>query len=217
MAPAKCLWLIPMLAFGLVLAGCYQNMTTYRYRLTLVVDDNGTLRSGSSVVQVRNWSDQTLDMGGVAQHESRGEATLVDLGNGRLLLGLLDGGRPVPRNLTWEARWGAGPGSVLQQAYGPGFRQQSKTAPVLLTPDQMPTLVTFKDRNDFQTVERVDPTDLVSAFGPGVTLQSATVEVTDAPVTTGLTSILPIISNAPESGLCRNVCLFKNDFIVGVK
>jgi hypothetical protein len=46
--------------------------------------------------------------------------------------------------------------------------------------------VRFRDINDPNTVERVDPNNLAASFGPGVRLTRATIEITDAPVTTGI-------------------------------
>jgi hypothetical protein len=48
-----------------------------------------------------------------------------------------------------------------------------------------PLLVVFRDIGDPSSVERVEPTDLAAAFGPGYALRRITVQVTDAEVTTG--------------------------------
>ena len=52
-------------------------------------------------------------------------------------------------------------------------------------------LVTFKDINDPKTVERVDPNNLAEAFGQGVRLARASIEITNEPVTTGIEKRLP--------------------------
>ena len=52
-------------------------------------------------------------------------------------------------------------------------------------------LVRFRDINDPKTVERVDPWKLDASFGPGVSLKSATFQVTDDPVTKGIATLLP--------------------------
>ena len=45
--------------------------------------------------------------------------------------------------------------------------------------DRLPRLVTFRDTADPTSVERVDPDDLASTFGPGVRLESVTLEIVD--------------------------------------
>lgn len=54
-----------------------------------------------------------------------------------------------------------------------------------------PMLVTFSDLGDPASVERVDPDDLAASFGDGVRLKRVTVQMTDDPVTTGITTRLP--------------------------
>ncbi len=44
----------------------------------------------------------------------------------------------------------------------------------------------FGNIADPKTVERVDPNDLATGFGKGVKLRRITVQMTDAPVTTGI-------------------------------
>ena len=47
-------------------------------------------------------------------------------------------------------------------------------------------MVRFSDIADPRTVEKVDPEDLVAAFGQGVKLRRVIVQLTDEPVTTGI-------------------------------
>ena len=77
----------------------------------------------------------------------------------------------------------------------------------------LPMLVRFRDPNDPTSVERVDPLDLASSFGPGVTLKSAFVEITDDPLTRGIEARFPwvtrnnfppmLIPPPPGPGRCR--------------
>jgi len=41
-----------------------------------------------------------------------------------------------------------------------------------------PLLVRFRDASDYRTLERVDPDNLASSFGSGVTLRKITVQIT---------------------------------------
>jgi len=68
---------------------------------------------------------------------------------------------------------------------------------VALTGKQMPWLVTFDDVRDPKTVRQVDPANLAASFGPGVTLTSITLAITDEPRTSGkLKSVLGWIDQA---------------------
>ena len=109
--------LLVLLAATLLLVGCERNTLVYRYKLTLTVDDNGALHSGSSVVEVKTWDAQTIDQSDMFHTESTGQATVVDLGQGRLLLGLLSGGfiQPLYRD---EPVWLDGPTNLLVEAFG---------------------------------------------------------------------------------------------------
>ena len=189
------------------LAGCEGSQISWRYRLTLVVDDNGVRHAGSSVVEVEEHWTNSLDSSGVRPF-SRGEATAVDLGAGRLLLGLLTGGdRWVrgdlpkrPPNTVWRDY----PGGVLTDGYHVPSRWEHGEPPEMaslvgrpplhLSPEQLPNLVTFKDKNDPSTLVWVDPRDLASVFGNGVSLADATLEVTRDPITRRLKSQLPWVS-----------------------
>jgi hypothetical protein len=193
--------LIGLLAIALLLVGCEKNTVTYRYKLTLTVEDNGTHYSGSSVVQVKTWDSQTIDQGNMFHTQSTGQATIVDLGQGRVLFGLLTGGylQPLYRD---EPIWRDGPTNLIVEAFGNAWSRPNGKLPVGLAtypgagakdlaPEKLPSLVTFRDASDPRTVVKVDPTNLESAFGPGVKLTSATIEITDDPITNGITKRLP--------------------------
>ncbi|MGY3489072.1 hypothetical protein ACVW1C_006955 [Bradyrhizobium sp. USDA 4011] len=56
---------------------------------------------------------------------------------------------------------------------------------------QLPVLVGFSDPNNPTSMSLVDPSNLAGAFGPGVKLKTATVEITDDPVTHSIEGHLP--------------------------
>ena len=66
---------------------------------------------------------------------------------------------------------------------------RAKTA--LLVPQEMPFLVRFRDLKNPMSVEEVQPGNLAATFGGGARLLRATIEMTDAPVTTGIETRLP--------------------------
>ncbi len=169
-----------------------------RYRLTLDVDVDGVTHTGSGVVEI---AYQPLpDMfdslpGGHFRGEMRGYAVTVDLGE-RGVLFALDG---VPMLASPETNRPLFPeaayfGSLPFVAYrvveqGPPshtmqqVRQlRKKTGAVDVPLDMLPMLLRFRDINDPQSNEEVDPRDLAAAFGPGVRLLDAKLEFTDDPV-----------------------------------
>jgi hypothetical protein len=181
---------------GLVLAWMALQPHTYRYRLTIEIMTPDGLRSGSSVLEVLS-SETTvglIEMRGV-RSALRGEAVFVDLGQGRNVVALLGGGpdasdedtmfrMPVIafglEKLSWEQQQKALAGSLT-----------GKSADV---PDgALPTLVTFSNVSDPTTARVVAPSDLQSAFGPGIRFNRAWIEMTKDTVTRGIEKNLPFL------------------------
>jgi hypothetical protein len=175
-------------------SGCVERLPTYRYKLTLTFEAGGKTVSGSSVVEVQPQFHNTID-GYVYQDRRKGEATLVDLGGGRIVLGLLEGNSP----------WEQNPTLLLQNLFGTGTRNNIDHASVqalatrreqrTLTEDQLPYLITFRDAGQPNTYEMVDPHDLAPTLGPSIKFVSASVEITDEAVTRKLTQALPWLNN----------------------
>jgi hypothetical protein len=129
-------------------------------------------------------------------HKLRGEALYLDLGPGaRPLVALLTS--QLHPKYGKEARWtrDAGPDdNLLSQLYGPPLPDLMEDAARLarvrgqrvITPGDLPDLVTFADINDPKTVIEVDPNDLQATLGPGVSWNEITLESTDEPVTLGI-------------------------------
>ena len=170
----------PVLYFGSGFVYQMWNTSTYRYRLTLDVEADGKVHTGSSVVQVKvtekaNWLPQTDG----SLFNLTGEAVVVDLGKGRYLFSLLK--HPVRESRIYSL-----PGVALKAAGRKVPKGGMVSAGKLPLPfEQLPLLVTFGDINKPETVKRVMPDDLAAAFGEGVRLKSATVEMTYDPVTHG--------------------------------
>lgn len=189
------------------LAGCIRGpLYRYRYKLTLNVLADGVVRTGVNVVQMA-WQDvprkyqwPTSLIGGGA----KGQANVVDLGGGQLMFALLSKLDPWADGVPAKHWSDVGPEPVLFRIYGlksKGF-DENAVDPALqalmacrgaheIGPDDLPTLVTFRDPADPKTVERIDPHDLGKTFGYGVTLQSATLEITTDALTGGIEERLP--------------------------
>src|SRR5579875_3813684 len=74
---------------------------SYRYRMTVQVEEDGKIHSGSSVIQVK--INKQPQFGDAPPQESHfyGDAVFVDLGNGRNVIALLAAG-PRGKNVDYS-------------------------------------------------------------------------------------------------------------------
>ena len=215
-----------MLCLALAISACASDDTApdYRYRLTVEVETPEGLKTGSSVIEVK----QRLVRAGsspanmAVERRVRGEAVAVDLPGGRTLFALLRS----DNNVDWA--------SYVMQTFAPHtdsetFAQQldnmlllegeivlPRTFPPvghLEERSAYPMLVTFGDLDDPTSVEEVDPDDLAATFGEDVSLKRITVQVTDDPVTSGIERRLGWLGNIREMNLSNED--FPEDFPVG--
>ena len=174
----------PLLAAAFSLTACSaadDATPDYRYRLTVEVDTPKGLRTGSSVIEVRQSMGRTAmsGFGKAINRRAYGEAVAVDLPDGRVLFALLRS----ENNVDWAS-------SIMQQmapktsaAWEDSFddvlliRGEKELPRRFLPPnpaweprDGYPMLVTFGDLDDPTSVERVDPDDLATSFGEGTEL-----------------------------------------------
>lgn len=165
---------------------------TYRYRLTVNIEVEGQIRSGSSVIEVRV-SKQPIFLPGVnkLEYADRGEAVFVDLGAGRNIVALLASG-PYAEAAGFTAfivtrHFNLNLSDDSQLASLPALRGQWE-----LANDNLPTLVTFSDAADPATLKLIRPTELT--FGPSVHWRGVSVELTTDAVTYTIESKLPWVS-----------------------
>lgn len=183
-----------------LLVGCGARQSTYRQKITVVVDTPDGLKSGSSVVEVGSatvpgWMKSIPGNG----FSARGEAVAVDVAPGKTLFALL--AQPLERGseknwyqarlITDAIKAGSRtqpPLSLPGDGYGQDAFETIARSLVKVTPPESlyPLLVTFSDIADPASISRVNPAALSNDFGPGVTLRRITVTVTDDPVTTGI-------------------------------
>ncbi len=179
-------------AFCTALYGLYlfaYPSVTIRYRLALTVVADGAEHTGSGVVEVTYGKGVAFmtNSGGGYYVAVKGEAVAVDVPNRGTLFALLKAG-PSHRS---------SPEEIIPKAFGVSWaedrftRLRALTGRVELSPADLPLLVRFRDINEPNTVEGVDPSNLAEAFGPGVYLKQAWVEITSDPVTTGIEKRLP--------------------------
>lgn len=175
-----------------LLSGCgLFGGNSYRFRMTVEVETPQGLKTGSSVYAVTGFTTSDLMTGGTSSDtEFKGEAAMVDLGNGRVLFALLRmaNGTSSDDHLAIMSMKAMDPAyannkkdSAQRIASGSGI-----TSPAEVAPKDYPLLVTFGDMQDPTSVTRVDPTNLAASFGPGVRLKRIVVEVTDDDVMAGI-------------------------------
>ena len=212
-------------AAPLALSGCGvlgRRLPTYRYRLTVEVRTPEGLRSGSSVIEVQTMVGGWFRLPDANALEIRtwGEAVVVDLGRRGVIFALLGndtyfdwaGGAmnlvtPSPPHVDgqdpyseWHAAILKNRGLKVLPPPRPGSRESGphpsagQGAPIAY-----PTFVRFRRLSDPKTVEIVDVEHMSAAFGPGVTLNRITLELTEDPVSQGITKYIPWISEVQGS------------------
>lgn len=163
---------------------------SWRYKLTVQVETPEGIKTGSAVREVHGqYTGRFLGAtAGRSINLAKGEAVVVDLGKRGVLFAL---------NSTYDH--GSDGGHVIvEEAFPlPYSSNRDRTmvvyysglepsAPVVLSPEQYPVMVRFRDPDDPKTVEAVKPGQHFSeAFGEGVELKSVTIEMTNEPVTKG--------------------------------
>lgn len=154
----------------------------WHQRLTVTVQTPAGEVSGAAVTEVTKvHSDGALvlvEARGV-RSQIRGEAVVVEVAPGRYLFALLGGAG----HWAYPA-FGLGQGLSYDESMHKLMGVPHDTPSPLPVKDY-PLLVTFTDINDPTTVTQVDPANLAASFGPGVSLTSVTLAVTEDPVTEG--------------------------------
>lgn len=201
---------------------------TYRYKMTVEVDTPEGVKSGSSVIEVttRQWPESIkgLSSGHYNNMSIEGESVFIDLGNGKNLVTLLATGqyaqdyRDVER---FPARAFLGLGH--QESYqNLGLKWAKRLVNMVgqkasLRPEHRPTLVTFSDVNDPESIQLVYASEVLEyrekrpsprmfkssvvadhfeyIFGKGYALKDITIEITNEnPTDKQVSNKLPLLN-----------------------
>jgi hypothetical protein len=178
----------------------------YRYKLTIEVDTPEGVKRGHNIVQVR-FPNQPRN----GAESVKGDALYLDLGPGRRpLIALV--GKYNPEILKYMRVKGwhhLSPTGLLirylriDTSKGPEWIENLKTKRevIEIQLDELPTLVTFTDPSIPRTILEVDPHEPSLTLGAGVSIRRATIEITDAPLTTGIEKKLPwLVGDQPLHG-----------------
>jgi hypothetical protein len=164
---------------------------THRYRLSVAADVNGSTHIGSSVIEV-TWFKQPQNLPIPVPEfvaNVRGEAAVIDLGDGRALVALLGPADPLDLPTPLEF--------VAMQAYGLADSPASfpliakQTGSRGLEGKNIPAFVIFADRAKPDTARIAKPHGPDGELAPGVKLLGATIEITSDPVSNSIGEKLP--------------------------
>ena len=188
---------------------------TYRYRITVEVEVDGAIKTGSSVIEVTHWWDPTPGKSfGHYSTAAKGEAVFVDLGQGRNVITLLASG-PNGNDVDYPLK-------LVLTLYGLTFQVNDFAKLVGLRDhrdipaQQLPTFVTFADLNDPKTARVVGPAEFEQVFGAGAHFKRAFVDMVSTgtwpfnalgwpsslagePVTRGIEKKMPMLVTHRES------------------
>jgi hypothetical protein len=179
---------------------------TFRYKLTAEVMTPGGLKRGSSVIEVSYSHNGDWGGGKSADLNMVGEAVYVDLGQGKNLFVTLssnESGRnqflnpnyaPLKGALNayamplkvFDLKWTFGKERELCAAASKIPLGQKKAAfPLFHT--NLPTLVTFRDLYDPDSISVVQPLEIDKVLGQNFKIKSIALEMTnEAPTSTGM-------------------------------
>lgn len=158
---------------------------TYNYRMTVNVEADGKICSGSSVIEVRLVKQMQLtgEMPRVATEVS-GEAVFVDLGGGRNVIALLASG--------YKAKDSEYPKYIVSKHFKLSYEDSDLVKfPRLqgrweLPSGELPALISFTNLNDPKTARAVGSTEFENVFDPEVHFKGVSIEMTSDPVTRGI-------------------------------
>jgi hypothetical protein len=198
---------LTILGFIIVLAlgGCWwvYPSASLRYEITVEVEADGQVYSGSSVHEVTLRRQPQLLSAPPVSGDFKGEAVAVNIADRGTLFVLLTGSRCCQHE-PFSEEHGYGPdargfvrevfdvrASSAQAIRSLPFRQIDADVPF----NQLPMMVRFDDISDPLTVALVNPNDLAASFGEGVELRRVHVQTTRARVTSGIDERLPWLAS----------------------
>ncbi|HEX8624051.1 MAG TPA: hypothetical protein VF782_03120 [Allosphingosinicella sp.] len=181
--------------------GCAGQGHSYRYRLTVDIETPQGVRTGSTVREI-----QWIPQGSVSATEfttrQRGEAVAVDLPGGQTLFVLMDtDGHETIRAAVGQGAHGDVKTLLDRAAADREVYVYPPAAALRSLNLSYPRLVRFRDLADPKTAEFVQPDDLASTFGPGVSLKRIALQIVDEPISNEIPKRLPWRTGFPKGKL----------------
>jgi hypothetical protein len=183
----------------------------HRYRLTIAIEIDGQMHTGSSVIEIVYIGQPYLPGVGSFIPRHRGQATVIDLGSRGTVVAALHRGR-VENGSVAAAH-------IAIRAYGlegAGYdsyrliREQSGRRN--LTPDNMPLLIWFANAADPATARVFKAEHIAGLFGPTARLAAAHVEITSDPVVIDIDKKFPWYRDLADRQKAQGVLSRPNEF-----
>lgn len=207
-----------LLIIGLPLAAYFTYKLLYptyswNEKMTVTVTTPDGDKTGSAVrsVTIVHTPAPLAEIGG-REITLKGEAVTVNLGDGKYLFALLGAPAGWAGSIYVENIPGAAKGFADMEKWGRSLRGKG----VFDIPEKSyPTLVTFKDVTDPESLEKVRFKDLSMTFGEGYELKSLTLEITNEVATLGqVEKVLGwIINRKTRLGIFEKRYIEPDDFI----
>lgn len=172
-------WIVPILLLGAIYLADQIRIgrPDHKYRLTVDVETPAGVKSASGTLSVRPNRSYGGTGSGSSVPQAKGDALLVDLGDGKSLVALLaygaDGSNFEDASFLPTRVYGARDRRVA-------FRDIKNLAgaPAVPVPEQLrPLFVAFADANDPKSARRVDANDLEASLGKGFRLRDLSIDV----------------------------------------
>ncbi len=190
------------------LTGCFPESWAWNQKLTIVVETPAGIKTGSSVTAVKRTRNEVFKDGGPFWTEVVGEATFLELGEGRYLFATI-GSSGSPISMASEAvGMNTNRGNSMDRIEE---ALEAASKPLPIPPEHYPLLVTFDDIKDPASVKQVTPENFSEIFGAGYGLKEITVEMTEQTVTSNkISKILPCLDS-------RKLCAGSVDVVINQK
>lgn len=172
-------WIVPILLLAALYAADQIRIgrPDHKYRLTVEVETPAGIRSASAILSVRPNRSYGGTGSGSSVPQTKGDALLAELGDGKNLVLLLafgeDGSNFDDPSFLPTRLFGASDRRV-------GFRDVKTFAgaPAMPVPEQLwPVLISFADLSDPKSARRVKATDLEALLGKGYRLQGLSLDI----------------------------------------
>lgn len=190
-----------MLGAGALVAGYMYKYPNYtcRYRLTVNIEVDGKLHSGSSVIEVTWHGGPEIGDVGPYSPTMRGQAALVDLEDRGVVVATLtaeDWGWHNS-NAGWGALW------LVPHAFGDEKGGDHAMLPTLrgkhkLAFDNLPRFLWFTNPQDPTSAKTLLVDDIPRLFGPSARFADAFVEITSDPLVIDIRQKLPWLKPLEE-------------------
>jgi hypothetical protein len=172
-------WIVPILLLAAIYLADQIRIgrPDHKYRLTADVETPAGVRSASGILSVRPNRSYGGTGSGSSLPQTKGDALLVELGDGKNLVILLahgqDGSNFDHPTFLPTRLFGAGDRRV-------GFRDVKNLAgaPSVPVPEQLwPTMVSFTNLDEPKSARRINPNNLEASLGKGYRLRGISLDV----------------------------------------